>query len=83
MSAYVLFGNELRKKILAENSKVPVTEVVKIIAYEWKLLSKKQKQKYRDLAKQDKQRYERELYQLTTLNSCRFTGLKSNLTTPT
>jgi hypothetical protein len=40
MSAYVLFGNELRRRILKDESKVPVTEVVKLIAVEWKKLDK-------------------------------------------
>ena len=44
---------------------IKVTEIVKIIAKEWGLLSKKQKNIYKDQAKMDKLRYENELNQLS------------------
>ena len=44
-----------------------MTEVVKMIAKEWRDLDKSQKNKFKELAKLDKERFERELLQLTTL----------------
>ena len=69
MSAYVLFGNERREAISKQHPEgMKVTEVVKIIAKEWSNMSKKQKQKYREMAKLDKIRFETELKQIVNLD---------------
>ena len=42
MSAYVLFGNERRDRICKNHPNgIRVTEVVKIIAHEWRQMNKK------------------------------------------
>lgn len=70
MSAYVLFGNERREAIArAHPQGIKVTEVVKLIAKEWRQMTKQQKAKYKELAKMDKIRFEKELNEITTLNS--------------
>lgn len=70
MSAYVLFGNELREKIIKESDEpLKVTEIVKRIAAEWTTLTKKEKAHYKDLAKLDKARFDQELKQLTSESS--------------
>ena len=65
MSAYVLFGNEIRQKIAEEypdgGRHLKVTEVVRIIADEWKKMTKTDKLRYKDLAKDDRMRFETEL----------------------
>ena len=43
-----------------------VTEVVKEIARRWKLLNPEEKQPYKELAKEDKKRYQAEMRQLST-----------------
>lgn len=71
MSAYVLFGNEIRQKISDEDpdgkNGLRVTDIVCMIASKWKLMSKAQKQPYNDLAKQDQQRFDTELKQICGL----------------
>lgn len=43
-----------------------VTEVVKVIAREWKALDKEGKDHYKKLAKKDRERFDSEMRQLTT-----------------
>jgi hypothetical protein len=45
-----------------------VTEVVKMIAKEWQKLNKCQRQKYKDAAKRDKERFSQELAKLSRVN---------------
>ena len=69
MSAYVLFGNEVRGRIASDypnkGQGLKVTEVVRIIANEWEKLSKQEKSHYKELAKKDRLRFEAELKQLS------------------
>lgn len=67
-SAYVLFGNEQRAVISSKYPGIKVTEVVKMIAKEWQKLSKQQRQKYKEAAKRDKERFSHELTQLSSVN---------------
>jgi len=60
-SAYIIFGKEKRAEILKRNPNAKVTEVVKEIAHSWQLLTKEDRQKYKEAAKKDKERYEKEL----------------------
>lgn len=70
MSAYVLFGNEKRQEIVRKfGNHLKVTEVVKIIAKEWRKLSKCEKMIYKERAKHDRLRFESELNQITTLSN--------------
>lgn len=62
MSAYVLFGNDRREKIIRSSREpLTVTEVIKKIAHEWELASKEIKSHYKSLAKLDKARFDQEL----------------------
>lgn len=67
-SAYVLFGNEQRIVISQKYKGLKVTEVVKMIAKEWQKLTKQQRQKYKDAAKRDKERFSQELAKLSRVN---------------
>lgn len=67
-SAYVLFGNEQRAVIAQKYHGLKVTEVVRMIAKEWQKLSKAQRQKYKDAAKRDKERFSVELSKLSRVN---------------
>ncbi len=52
MSAYFLFGNKVRERLQVEFPKgLRVTEVVRLIADEWKKLNKKQKLVFKHFAK--------------------------------
>jgi hypothetical protein len=69
MSAYVLFGNERREQIVRQHGPgLKVTEVVKLIAAEWRKMNKQEKSRFKDLAKEDKLRFQTELNQLKTLD---------------
>ena len=68
-SAYIMFQKEKRPEILKRNPMAKVTEVVKEIAYCWGRMQKTDKQKYRDAAKRDKERYERELKTLHSFSN--------------
>ena len=52
MSAYVLFGNKVRERLQLEYPKgLRVTEVVRLIADEWKQLNKKIKVSFQAFCK--------------------------------
>jgi len=63
-SAYIIFGKEKREEILRKDPLTKVTAVVKEIARCWGLMSKEEKQKYKEAAKRDKDRYDNELKNL-------------------
>lgn len=67
-SAYIIFGKEKRAEILKRNPTAKVTEVVKEIAQSWGLLTKEDRQKYKEAAKKDKERYEKELRSLESFS---------------
>ncbi len=68
-SAYILYGKEKRVDILKVHPHAKVTEVVKEIAKCWSSMGKEEKQKYKDKAKRDKDRYEKELRRLGEYNA--------------
>ena len=53
-SAYIIFGKEKREEILRKDPLTKVTAVVKEIARCWGLMSKEEKQKYKEAAKRGK-----------------------------
>lgn len=61
--AYMHFAQERRKTLIQEKPqlKSKVTEASKIIGAEWKELSETEKEKYRQMAQDDRIRYEREV----------------------
>ena len=68
MNAYVLFGNKVRERLQVEFPKgLRVTEVVRLIADEWKKLNKKEKLVFKHFAKKDKLRYSKELMEISRL----------------
>nr|BAB86364.1 mitochondrial DNA packaging protein [Physarum polycephalum] len=60
-SAYICFAVEARPTIVKENPQLPVTAVLGEIAKRWTALPKDKRQKYDQLAEQDRARFEREL----------------------
>lgn len=60
-SAYILFQKEKRAEILKRSPKAKVTEVVKEIAKCWRALNKEQRLPYRENARKDKERYEKQI----------------------
>lgn len=61
----MLFGNDQRNVIQTKYPGIRVTEVVKMIAKQWQKLTKIQKQKYKEAAKRDKERFANELIELS------------------
>ncbi|EPZ36196.1 High mobility group (HMG) box domain-containing protein [Rozella allomycis CSF55] len=61
LSAYIYFVSDMRAKIKAENPSASFTEVGKLVGQKWTSLSSTEKEKYEELARKDKIRYEREL----------------------
>ncbi|TNV85032.1 hypothetical protein FGO68_gene4044 [Halteria grandinella] len=68
-SAYIIFGKEKRAEILKRNPLAKVTEVVKEMAASWRALPKEDRQKYKEAAKKDKDRYEKELKSLEAFSN--------------
>jgi hypothetical protein len=65
MSAFMVFSNEHRNKIKAENPESSFGEIGRKVGEAWKALSDKQKQTYVKKAEQDKKRYESEMQTYT------------------
>lgn len=61
MSAFMLFSNEQRNKIKADNPESSFGEIGRKVGEAWKALSEKQKQTYVKKAEEDKKRYESEM----------------------
>jgi len=64
LSSYIYYSNALRPDILRENPQLKITEISKIIGEKWKQITPEEKQKFDQMATQDKQRSlrEREVY---------------------
>ncbi|KAL6927308.1 Non-histone chromosomal protein 6 [Hanseniaspora valbyensis] len=60
LSAYMIFANENRDRVRAENEGITFGQVGKKLGEEWKALTEDGKQKYKDLAEVEKKRYESE-----------------------
>ncbi|KAI9303223.1 high mobility group box domain-containing protein, partial [Cunninghamella echinulata] len=61
LTSYIHFSREARPKVEKENPKLTPNEVVAEVAKKWNALSDKEKQKYKDIAKKDRDRYDKEL----------------------
>ncbi|XP_057751400.1 high mobility group B protein 6-like [Arachis stenosperma] len=59
MSAYILFTNDRRAALVAENKSV--VEVAKITGEEWKNMTEEQKRPYEEMAKKKKEQYVQEM----------------------
>lgn len=60
LSGYVHFLNERRESVRGENPDITFSDLSKKLAAEWSGLAEPDKNKYNDLAKRDKDRYETE-----------------------
>ncbi|KAG9345487.1 hypothetical protein JZ751_008631 [Albula glossodonta] len=60
-TGYVIFVNERKVQLKAENPDLPFTEITKMLGIQWSQLSLEEKQRYNNEAEKDKQRYIREL----------------------
>ncbi|KAI4378042.1 hypothetical protein MLD38_015583 [Melastoma candidum] len=58
MSAFFLYSNERRSDLIAESS---ILEVAKIAGEEWKGMNEKQRKPYEEMARQNKERYLKEM----------------------
>eukprot|EP00092_Neocalanus_flemingeri_P005635 GFUD01006069.1.p1 GENE.GFUD01006069.1~~GFUD01006069.1.p1 ORF type:complete len:310 (-),score=106.26 GFUD01006069.1:648-1577(-) len=67
LSGYVHFLNERRESVRGENPDITFSDLSKKLAAEWSGLDEPDKNKYNDLARRDKDRYDKEFaeYQLT------------------
>lgn len=60
-TAYLVYGQEVREEVKRSlGSDAKVTDVMSEIASRWKQLSSEEKKPYDEIARQDKERYERE-----------------------
>lgn len=66
MSAFMIFSNEQRNNIKAQNPESSFGEIGRKVGEAWKGLSDKQKQVYVKKAEQDKKRYESEMQTYTS-----------------
>jgi hypothetical protein len=60
-SAYILFVNENREQKKSENANASNTELVKLLAQDWRSLSDSARSRFERMAREDKERYDREL----------------------
>mmetsp|Transcript_37127 Transcript_37127/g.56967 ORF Transcript_37127/g.56967 Transcript_37127/m.56967 type:complete len:157 (-) Transcript_37127:2626-3096(-) len=67
-SAYLIFQKEKREEILKRQPDKKVTAVVSEIAAMWRALSKEDTVPYKDLARKDRDRYEKEIKDLTEMS---------------
>jgi hypothetical protein len=65
MSAFMIFSNEQRNKIKADNPEASFGEIGRKVGEAWKALNDKQKTVYIKKAEQDKQRYDLEFQTYT------------------
>jgi len=60
LSGYVHFLNERRESVRGENPDITFSDLSKKLAAEWSALAEPEKNKYNELAKRDKDRYDKE-----------------------
>ena len=59
-TAYFFYTNAIRPQVKEQHPDMKVTEMAKVMGSNWKELSADEKQKYVDMAAEDKARYQRE-----------------------
>lgn len=64
LSAYIYFSQETREKIKKDNPKMPVASIMKEVSNRWNSMTKQEREPYVSAAKEDKQRYEKEISEL-------------------
>ena len=60
LSAFFHFLQEIRPKVMAANPDQKLTDIAMTTAIMWKELNLEEKQKYMNLMKEDKERYQKE-----------------------
>ena len=66
LSGYVHFLNERRESVRGENPDITFSELSKKLAAEWSNLPEEEKLKYNEMAKKDKDRYDKEFAEYQT-----------------
>jgi hypothetical protein len=59
-SAYIFYSQEIRQELTKEQPELSITDASKEIGKRWGRLTDEQKAPYAEMAKKDKERYERE-----------------------
>jgi hypothetical protein len=59
-SAYIFYSQEIRQQLTKEQPELSITEASKVIGQRWGKLTDEEKAPYAELARKDKERYERE-----------------------
>jgi high mobility group protein B2 len=80
LNAYLIFVNNERAGVIAQNPKWKITEVVRHLGSLWKNLSEAEKQVYTDRALQEKERYEKEMKEFNATKAA--TAKEENPVTP-
>lgn len=60
LSGFMFFSQERRKSLKGEQPELKITEASVLIGAEWKKLSEVEKEPYQKLAKDDRERYEKD-----------------------
>lgn len=68
-TAWICFTQEMREKVKADNPDATTTDLTKIMSPMWKALSDSERQKYEDMASEDKERYDKEMVEYNANNS--------------
>ena len=76
-SAYTYFGNEMRETIKAENADLSFAEVNRMLGERWKALGSEEKQKFEDMAAEDKKRYKKDMESYTPPKGSKESGSKN------
>lgn len=67
-SSYIFYCQENRQKITEENKNATPKEIMSILGAKWKELSELEKEKYIEMWKNDKKRYEKEINEKNSCN---------------
>lgn len=63
--SFVFFTFEMRPKVMEENPGIKFVDMGTLLGEKWRALSAEEKQKYEDMAQEDKQRFNREMEEYT------------------
>ena len=61
LTSFMFFSKEMRPKIQEQNAEASFGEIGKLIGEAWKNASEEEKNKYEDMNKEDKERYDKEM----------------------
>ena len=66
VSAYIHFSNSVRKPLREANNGITLGELSRLISSKWKELTEEEKEEFKEKARVDKERYEKEVAGMTT-----------------